>query len=296
MNKVKIITHSASFHTDDVFAVATLQLFLKDALTEVIRTRDPEIIKTGDYVVDVGGIHDEKLKRFDHHQIGGAGERENKIPYASFGLVWKAYGEEICGSKTVAQEIDRKLVQYADAVDSAVDVSKSILPDVDPYFLHNIIHAFSPTWKEKDYDTLGAFNMLVELAKKLLEREIVVASHKEEGVAFVEEIYRKSTDKKLIVMDEVYPWFEVLSKYTEPLFVVYPNREDNTWSVKAVRKDPHYFENKKDFPIEWEGKRDKELADIVGVSDARFCHNKRFLTVAGSKEGAIAIAQIAIES
>ena len=58
MSKIKIITHNAGFHTDDVFAVATLQLLLGDK-TEVIRTRDEEIIQSGDYVVDVGGIYDE---------------------------------------------------------------------------------------------------------------------------------------------------------------------------------------------------------------------------------------------
>src|SRR3989338_10478532 len=184
MNKVKIVTHNASFHTDDVFAVATLQIFLKDVATEVIRTRDPEIIKTSDFIVDVGGIHDEKLKRFDHHQFGGAGERENKIPYASFGLVWKAYGEKITGNKSIADSIDKKLVQYVDAIDNGIDVSKSIFPDVDPYIIQNIAFAFSPTWKEKNYDTLEAFNTLVSLAKKLLEREIVVVTHKEDGMIF----------------------------------------------------------------------------------------------------------------
>ena len=79
-NNKKLITHNGSFHADDIFACATLSLMLEKAgeKFEVIRTRDEEIIKTGDYVFDVGGIYDENLNRFDHHQTGGAGIRGNK--------------------------------------------------------------------------------------------------------------------------------------------------------------------------------------------------------------------------
>ena len=109
-NNKKLITHNGSFHADDIFACATLSLMLEKAgeKFEVIRTRDEEIIKTGDYVFDVGGIYDENLNRFDHHQIGGAGKRQGGIEYSSFGLVWKKFGEEICGSKEVALTIDKK--------------------------------------------------------------------------------------------------------------------------------------------------------------------------------------------
>ena len=34
------------------------------------RTRDPAILDTCDIVVDVGGVYDEKIQRFDHHQRG----------------------------------------------------------------------------------------------------------------------------------------------------------------------------------------------------------------------------------
>ncbi len=96
-NRKKIaVTHCGSFHTDDVFACATLSLYFKknNLKYKLIRTRDDNIIKKADYVFDVGGIYDPKIDRFDHHQYGGAGKRENNIPYASFGLVWKKFGPE----------------------------------------------------------------------------------------------------------------------------------------------------------------------------------------------------------
>ena len=65
---IKIATHSGGFHTDDVFAVATLQLVHRVENVEIIRTRDEEELAKADIVVDVGGIYDVSSKRFDHHQ------------------------------------------------------------------------------------------------------------------------------------------------------------------------------------------------------------------------------------
>ena len=94
---MKIVTHSGSFHQDELFAVAALKMIYPDA--EIIRTRDPKIIVSGDIVVDIGGISDPEKNRFDHHQDGGAGKRHNGMPYASFGLVWKKFGRQICGGR-----------------------------------------------------------------------------------------------------------------------------------------------------------------------------------------------------
>ena len=90
---MKIVTHNGHFHTDELMAVAVLLLKFPDA--EVVRTRDEKIIKQADIAVDVGQIYDPASTRFDHHQPGGARKRENGIPYASFGLVWKEYGVEL---------------------------------------------------------------------------------------------------------------------------------------------------------------------------------------------------------
>ena len=51
-----------------------------------------------------------------------------------------------------------------------------------------------------------------------------------------------------------------------------------------------------DLPESWAGKDGEELQKITGVPDAIFCHNKRFMASAGSREGAIALAQKAIAS
>src|SRR5919108_5292128 len=112
---MKVATHPGNFHADDVFAVAVVQLVHGEL--EIVRTRDPELQAAADVRVDVGGRYDPATGDFDHHQKGGAGERENGIRYASFGLVWREYGESLAGSADAAAAIDERLVAGVDAND-----------------------------------------------------------------------------------------------------------------------------------------------------------------------------------
>ena len=78
MNDKTIVTHNGNFHADDVFSIAAFKLILPSF--RLIRTRDSELIAKADIVLDVGGEYDPDSDRFDHHQRGGAGEREMASP------------------------------------------------------------------------------------------------------------------------------------------------------------------------------------------------------------------------
>ena len=52
-----VVTHSGSFHTDDVAAYSLIRV-VYDRRARVIRTRDKKLFATGDIVIDVGGIFD----------------------------------------------------------------------------------------------------------------------------------------------------------------------------------------------------------------------------------------------
>ena len=88
-----------------------------------------------------------------------------------------------------------------------------------------------------------------------------------------------------------------MNKYPEPLFVVVPRLGEGDkmiWRTGAIRDNLGSFINRRSFPVAWAGKREKELAEITGVSDALFCHNKLFVAYAKSKEGALALAKLAL--
>lgn len=292
---MKAVTHNARFHSDDVCAAAVLSLVYPHI--QFTRTRDADLISAADIVFDVGTQYDETALRFDHHQEGGAGARENGIPYASFGLVWKRYGRELCdGDETIARRVDTRFVQPIDAMDNGIDLYAVREGKPIPYVIQSAVVSMNPTWMEDESLADKHFLQATEVAKHILLREIAHASAAEAAARNVEEAYRQVEDKRLIVLDVNYPYAEVLMKYEEPLYVVLPNRQSSDWKVECIPSVQASYANRKKLPASWAGKRDAELETITGVEGARFCHNMRFLAAAKTKEAARALAWIAIHA
>lgn len=288
---MKIATHNGHFHTDDLLAVAALLLKFPGA--EVVRTRDEEIIKNADIAVDVGLVYDPGKLKFDHHQKEGAGKRENGIPYASLGLVWEKYGEEIAGGAEEAKIIKEKLVMPIDAGDNGLDFYKPLFGDVHEYSLGDYFESFTARAESMDdYDLI--FFETLPLAGALLEREIYLARKSVADWMEVRRLYEGSEDKRIITLPAYLHWKKVLVE-TDAVFVIYP-RPNGVWGVQGVPKKLNGFENKIDFPAAWSGLKDEELALTSGVSDAIFCHSGRFMCVARSRDGAKKLAEIALNS
>ena len=294
----KIVTHSGQFHCDDVFAVATLELYLEKTDTKytVIRTRNEDEFVTADFLIDVGGEYDPSRNRFDHHQKEGAGIRDNGIPYASFGLVWKTFAPLLCSDLRVVEKVEKKLVMPIDAGDSGMLLYSPKIENIYEYSIAQAIAAFVPTWKENDQSPTDIFPTVVAFAKQIIQREIKKAEDKIVAEQEVLRVYQDAIDKTIIEFPMHYPWKETLSKYEEPLYIISP-REDKKYQVQAVPKgNPLEMKYRKYFPREWGGLRSEELAKITGVSDALFCHKDCFLVVAGSLLGARTLAQLAVNA
>jgi len=284
----RIATHNGSFHADDVFAVATLKLALNESVS-VFRTRDKDAIKQADIAVDVGAEYNPDQDKFDHHQEGGAGERDNGIPYASFGLVWKKYGPLLCENQDVAEIIDNKLVAPIDAIDNGVELTSgdNRFDGVYPYSISSLINSFRPTWQE-DTDRSETFQSLTKLASGIINREITHAQAVNDAKDMVRQAYENADDKRIITLEDDLPWQGVLTQEYEPLFVVYPKPDKGEWRLRAVPNNG--FDNRKDLPAEWAGKEGEELQAATGVSDAIFAHRGQFVVVLGSKESALKLA------
>ncbi|MBX4181418.1 MYG1 family protein [Candidatus Parcubacteria bacterium] len=290
---MKIVTHSGIFHADDVFAVATLLLKFPDA--EVVRSRKKEDIESADIVVDVGLQYEPEKLKFDHHQHAGAGVRANGIPYASFGLVWKKFGEELCGGVEEARIIEEKLAMAIDAPDNGVSIYEPVFGDVRPYTIIDFLYSYilnGYTGEKYLYET---FMKLMTVAKDLLEREIQKAQERVSGMKKVIEIVEDSQNKNIIVLEQDLPWEPILVPIPEAYYVVYLRREGN-WGVKGVPVSTKSFIRKKLLPEAWAGKNGEELQSITGVKDAVFCHKDRFIAAAESKEGAMKLAEIALNA
>ncbi len=290
-----IVTHNSTFHADDVFAVATILLMEPDA--KIIRTRDRELISKGDFVVDVGYEYDAERNRFDHHQPGGAGKRENGIQYASFGLVWRKFGEKLSGGKEEFELIDQSLVEPLDAHDNGQPIAENIYENLREYTLIDFLYSYLPKDEEAEKLLDETFVKVVGVAKELIVREIGRAKEDVKSGHEVEGIYNETEDKRIIVMDHEYNWFRVLMKLPEPIFVVYPRNDGVSWGIRGVPdSNKVYGTRRKDFPKEWGGKTGEELQKITGVADAIFAHRGLFMASAKTKEGAIEMAKKALNA
>lgn len=300
--KRKLVTHDGSFHADDLFACATLCLYLRKhkMSCEIIRSREDSVIKKGDYVFDVGGIYDPEINRYDHHQKGGAGERENGIPYSSFGLIWKHFGMDLCDYDKEAWELlDKKLVSPIDAIDNGVDVATPKYKDI-PINLDVEYRLYSPTWKEPKADINKIFKQQVRRAKTRMEREIKVAKDEAEGRKIIRNSYIASKDKSIIILDVAFPRYmyqHTLSEFKEPVYVIVPQTHGKNWKIEAISKGPNTMQNRKLFPKKWRGYmgNDPKLSDIVGIQDIIFTHQGGFLVNVKSKESAIKLAKLALD-
>jgi len=288
MNEVTIATHNGNFHADDVFSVAALKCIYPSF--QLIRTRDLELIGKADIVLDVGGEYDPDAGRFDHHQRGGAGERENGIPYSSFGLIWKKYGLEICqGNQDVANSVDSGLVSTIDAVDCGhvEGVSKGIS-------LSHTISVFNPTWQEEShFDT--CFDEAVTFASRVLARFIAASNGGISAKEIVAKAVENAEDPRVIVLKQYTPWKTTVHRLSDKaLFVVYPSGS-GPWRIQTVPVELGSFEDRKSLPKPWAGLSDQALKDVTGLDDAMFCHNGLFIAGAGSFESIMKMAAIAVQ-
>ncbi len=292
-NKPIVVTHSDAFHPDDVMAIAIMSLYLKKPI-HIIRSRKPKDWAKADYIFDVGGEFNPKKHKFDHHQASFKLKRKNGVVYSSAGLAWKYYGMKIAGSEEVWKIIDYKIIQPLDAEDNGIEIYKEVIQHVKPFSFFDYIYAFNPTRIEKNVSSLSAFKKAAKECAKMLKREVERIKGSISSDKKVVEIYKKTKDKRIIVFNEDYSWKHVLDKYKEPLFVVSP-RPNGAWGLKALRKPGSKFKNRMDMPKSWAAKTGKDLAKITGVPDAIFCHRNLFVAGAKSKEGALALAQLALK-
>jgi len=286
--KVKVATHSGSFHADEVFAIATLSLWAdkKGLQLDITRTRDEAILNKSDIVLDVGGVYNPEKKRFDHHQKEGAGTHHNNIPYASFGLIWKHYAPEIC-NKEVVKRIEKSLVMPIDARDNGQSISNPNELGILDHRTADTISNFNPTKEEGYVNLQNQFNKAIEFAKEVIKREIAWAEAEIKAEAKVQEEFTKQGEPEILILDKGIEWEKAVAKIKKIKWVVKPDRDNNNWTIKSARDNLESYINRSFFPESWRGLKDKELQDVSGIQEAVFCHRGGFFAVTKTKESAL---------
>ena len=280
-NNASAFTHSGKFHADDVFSAALL-LYL-----------NPEInIFRGNKVPDdfEGVVFDIGRGQYDHHQKDSR-IRENGVPYAAFGLLWEALGEEILG-KELAEKFDQSFVQPLDNNDNTGEKNE----------LASLIGNFNPGWDSPGNND-QAFFQAVSVAGMILENKFERYRGNERADKRIEEILkehelavssgkRAAEESKILILPEFVPCQKRLSE-TEIAFVIFPSNRGG-YCIQPQKKE-YSLNYKCSFPVEWLGLENEELVQETGLASAGFCHKGGFLMTTGTLNDAVKACEISLE-
>lgn len=293
MTKATAVTHGGVFHADEVIATVILSKILDDVT--VFRTfKVPEELADDVIVYDIG------RGEFDHHQKGGNGSRENGVPYAACGLIWKKFGHEVVADtpnpELVWDLIDRDLIQGIDAIDNGTMPAADYRAQAMSF--SQIISGFNPNWDSSE-DTDEAFAKAVAFAEVVFDNMLATAIAKANAQKIVEEAIETS-EGHIIVLDQFVPWQDFIfasenEKAATIQFVVFPsNRGGYNW--QCVPDALGSTGQRKPVPTEWRGLNGSDFQEVTGVVTATFCHQAGFMGSAQTLEDAIALAKIAVEA
>ena len=285
IDEANCITHSGTFHADEVFST----LILSKIKEEIILIRLPEVRKQ----YDIGG------GKFDHHQLGGNGNRDNGVKYAACGLIWKEFGKKMLGKYNIEEidyvweYIDNNLIQFIDANDNGQ--LPKLPADYRNVHISYLIGLFNPRWDES-IDSDLRFIEAIKFAQIIFDEFLMDTFSKIKAKKQVDEAIDKS-ENGVLLLKEFMPWKEFVLSSKNPKastinFVVIPSNRGG-YNVYAVPVQIGSFENRKLLPEQWRGLRDEELQKTTGIKTARFCHNGGFICSAEEKDDAIEMAMIA---
>ena len=271
------ITHGGKFHADDVFSAALLKIINPEI--QIIRTfQAPESFDG--IVFDIG------LGEFDHHQEN-SDIRENGVPYAAFGLLWREFGESVlmrygCREEQAAGEarrMDEKFIQPLDEDDNTGRGNP----------VAAIIGTFNPSWDSEE-SAERCFEEAVEFAVVILQKRIDSVTSIQRATTLVEAALEAS-ENNIVVLPKFAPWKMTLAGSAAE-FVAYPSQRGG-YSAQVVPLDESTNEPKIYFPEEWAGKPENELKRISGISTLKFCHKGRFLISTDNLEDIVAACRLA---
>ncbi len=292
IKKANLITHSSTFHPDDVFSTVLLSKIIKEPL--LCRTTDITGSSKEAIIYDIG------FGPYDHHGPD-AKWRNEKIKYSSFGLLWQTYGYDYLkiiteDYKELWQAIDEKLVMQIDGIDNGV------FPNINaPYHLTDldaIIDLYNKAWNEEidnDDNFLKAFTTATEIFDRLITKELakITATKKIE-------LKINTVKDNILILDEYMPYQEAIFHSKNPQakqikVIIFPS-DRGGYSIKPMTINENSKELICHFDSKFNGLHDQELANISHIKTARFVHSSGFLACTDTLDDAILMAKNALNN
>lgn len=280
-------THDGSFHADEVTACALLLLMDAIDLEKIFRTREKHVLKTLEYVCDVGGVYDPKTKQFDHHQQGYQGN------LSSAGMVLEYLKDKKIITKSIFTYLNDTLIKGVDAIDNG-----KIPGEVEGIAtFSSIIAHFVPVDQETSAQDLDkAFFEAVDFAYGHLSRLLKKLTYIRSCRSLIEEEMKKN--QTVLFFNKPIPWiesfFELNGESHPAKYIIMPAGKH--WKLRGI--PPTYerrMEVRAPLPLSWAGLIDLDLKKATQIPGAIFCHKGRFISVWESKEDAIKAVEIVLK-
>ncbi|KAK3749851.1 hypothetical protein RRG08_066166 [Elysia crispata] len=322
----KIGTHNGSFHCDEVLACYLLKRLDQYTDAEIIRTRDPSLLATTDIVVDVGGVFDPSIHRYDHHQRSfneSMNSLNPKLPWttklSSAGLVYFHFGRNIISkmldlpvddtiTTTIYDKVYENFIEEIDGIDNGIDQY-----DGEPRYrvstnLSSRVAGLNPKWNEKNADEMVQFKKAMQMVGAeftdrveyykltwLPARQVV-----EKAIKGRHEI--DASGQIICFGDGGAPWKDHLFTIEKELdisppitYVLYTD-QNGQWRVQCVPVSLGSFENRLSLKEDWRGLRDEELSTKSGIAGCVFVHAGGFIGGNKTYEGALEMARASLNS
>lgn len=291
--EANLITHDGKFHPDDVFSTVFLSKYIANPCLYRIAVGPVE--NTDAIVYDVG------FGKFDHHGLDAKRRPNSNLKYCSFGLLWTEYGRDYLTKNNyeyvaeLYEAIEDVLVKQIDGIDNGV------FPEIKAEYklldLDKIIDMFNPTWEENP-DTDVNFAQALYTAEIIFDNIIRTEYSK---IKATKKVLAKIDTVKdnILILDEYLPYQHAIFTSDNPhaqeiKIIIYPSNRGG-YCIKPRTISEESKELLIDFPKEYCGLHDEELAKISGIKTAKFVHSSGFLATTNTLEDAILLAHKALE-
>ncbi|MBQ1873972.1 MAG: MYG1 family protein [Succinivibrionaceae bacterium] len=297
--KPLMAVHDGAFHADDCTAYSIMK-HLHPSL-ELVRTRDPEVIATADYVMDVGGEYD-NITKFDHHQKSFTEKRNDEFntKYAAAGLTWRKFGKDYvkkelelaedddATAERVAARVDRNYMRFLDANDNGIDVG---VPREYPGVPSAVAMYNAVVGTKGNSGFLAAARMCEMILRGEVRSEYRYICAEAEMLKAA-----KEAKDGIIETSESLPFtqvaFENWESFKDCEVVVYTERQSGRWRIQSLPAVlGQQFSRRCPAPKEWCGLSGERLQEVSGHKGFIFVHANGFTGGAETREQMLDIAE-----
>ena len=329
----QVVVHDGMFHADDCLAYATVLQAAGDpglrrcpgVFRRRLQSTDSVAGLQPVLVLDTGGRYDGQTF-FDHHQVGFKEQHPDGIPMSAFGLIWRHLGFQAVRETLInapdwphppSDELVRQVLTKMQPFVSCMDAHDNGVLDnrsprdtlgagamLEQLTLPAMVAAcnstpFLDTDAPNDFGAgqLRRFHVATDLCSRTLRNLILRKASRIMSAAYVEE---QDRGDEVLVLDQYVEWGAAATRRKHIQFVVHPGTGESSWVVNCTKNQNsqyHTPENARStMPASFWGLSGAELAAVSQVEDAQFCHKNGHVATAGSKAGALALAQCALRT